>query len=110
MEFNSSQPKNYSATCEKKKINEEISVIAEQTRIIEKLKNKPIRKFKQEIVSIETISGEPLTTKMWVAEEPLSEFSRKEKELFECEICQKKFDKKQKMLLHARFHSKENES
>lgn len=106
MEFPSSQQRNEQSAIEKKKINDGFNVLKEQMKAVEEIKMAPLRKFRLEVVSIETLSGEPLLTEMWVTDDEFIKGSTKEKEVYKCEICEKAFDKRQKMLLHARFHRK----
>lgn len=91
---------------DKKKINDGFSVMAEQQQALENAKNTQIRTFRLETVTIDTLSGQPLLTKMWVTDEQLQTSQKKEKDGFKCEYCDKIFDKRQKMLLHSRFHNK----
>lgn len=91
---------------EKKKASEEISVLSEQANAVKRLMGIPIRRFRLENVVIDTVSGEPLMAKMWVTEDEPPKLLKKEKKIFECDFCHKTFDKRHKMLLHARFHNK----
>lgn len=91
---------------DKKKANEGVSVISEQQKAVREAMNAPLRRFRLEPVSIDTLSGQPLVTKMWVTDETYVKVQKKEKETYKCEVCAKTFDKRQKMLLHARFHTK----
>lgn len=91
---------------DRKKVNEAASVIAEQQKAAEASRAMPLRTFRLETVTIDTISGQPLVTKMWATNEEQQRVQKKEKEIYKCEFCEKTFDKRQKMLLHARFHIK----
>ncbi len=63
------------------------------------------RTFKLEDVEIETLYGEKILVKMWVSNNKLCENTIKvHTEIFKCEKCSKEFDRRQKMLLHSRFH------
>ena len=100
----SSQQRNEQNSGEKKKLNDGFNVIIDQIKAIDELKQVPLRNFRLETISIDTLSGEPLYTKMWVTDQEFVKSSKREKEVYKCEICDKAFDKRQKMLLHARFH------
>lgn len=104
MDIPSSQQRNEQNSVEKKKTNDGFNVLADQMKAVEEAKAFPLRKFRLETVTIDTVSGEPLYTKMWVTDQEFVKMNKKEKELYKCEICDKAFDKRQKMLLHARFH------
>lgn len=105
MDIPSSQQKNEQSSVEKKKLNDGFNVLADQMKAVEEIKDFPLRKFKLETVCIDTVSGEPLFTKMWITDQEFVKTNtKKEKDIYKCEICDKTFDKRQKMLLHARFH------
>ena len=108
MEIPSSQQANErnEHTSEKKRINDGVSVILDQMKAVEGYKLVPLRKFRLETVCIDTLTNTPLYTKMWVTEDEFVKGDEKEKESYKCEICEKSFDKRQKMLLHQRFHKK----
>lgn len=106
MDTTSSPQKIENSSAERRRASEDISVLSEQIKAIERLKGVPVRHFRLESVMIDTVSGEPLTAKMWVTEDEPPRPLKKEKERFECEFCHKVFDKRHKMLLHARFHNK----
>lgn len=90
---------------DKKKIPDDISLKTAQMNAIIDQKNIKTRKFKHETVTIETIFGTTLETKMWTTDEEYK--STKEREVLECEICGKKFDKIQKLNEHLNIHNEE---
>ncbi|ELA41308.1 uncharacterized protein VICG_01681 [Vittaforma corneae ATCC 50505] len=106
MDLSASLQKCEQSQGDKKRTNEGVSVILEQQKAVEEAMNAPLRRFRLEPVSIDTLSGQPLVTKMWVTDEAYLKTQKKEKEVYKCEVCNKTFDKRQKMLLHARFHTK----
>lgn len=105
MDIPSSQPRNESAVTDKRRANDGSNVVQEQQQAASRAGDYRIRSFRQANVTIETLSGEKLVTRMWVSdEEPVGVAQKKVAETFKCEVCSKEFDKRQKMLLHARFH------
>lgn len=106
MDFIASQQKNEQSQIDKKKANEGYSVLAEQQKAVSEAMNGIIRPFRHEMVCIDTLSGQPLMTRMWVSTEIYTKREKREKEHYKCEHCGKIFDKRQKMLLHSRFHGK----
>lgn len=91
-----------------KRGNEGAAVIKEQKKAIDELKHCKIRNFRLENIEIKTIYDEKLFTKMWVSDEEPAVYQERIAEIFKCEICNREFDKRQKMLLHARFHKNEH--
>jgi hypothetical protein len=106
MDVPSSLQKADASSADKKKIAEGTSVISEQQQALEEAKKATLRTFRLETVTIDTLSGQPLVTKMWVTDNEHLKTQKKEKEIYKCEYCEKTFDKRQKMLLHSRFHNK----
>ncbi|KAI5148247.1 hypothetical protein ENBRE01_0207 [Enteropsectra breve] len=91
-------------SAEKRKVMDSSAMINEQHEAAMKYRNMEVRKYREEIVEIETSSGEILKTKMWVTEGKPKADAKKEIEIFVCDVCKKEFDKRQKLLLHARYH------
>lgn len=90
----------------KKRGTEISNVIIQQNIAIKEEKEFKARKFVKEDVQIETINGNPITVSVWVSHDKPSTKRKKPKEVeeFICEICNKKFDEKRKLLIHARCH------
>jgi hypothetical protein len=99
-----SQAENDEAPTERRKLAEGMGVIMEQQRCVQKAMDYRIRSFRYEDVQIETLDGQLLTAKMWVSDKEPNGIATKIQEVFKCDVCSKEFDKKQKLLLHARFH------
>lgn len=106
MDLQSSPQKNEQSQTDKKKSNEGQTVIIEQQNAVKLAKKGTLRRFKLETVTMDTLSGNPLVTKMWVTDDEYVKTQKREKEIYRCEFCDKEFDKRQKMLLHSRFHNK----
>lgn len=106
MDITSSPQKTENSLAERKRTGEDISVLSEQIKAVEHLRSIPVRHFSLKLVEIDTVSGEPVTVKMWVTEDDPPKPSKRERETFECGFCHKIFDRRHKMLLHARFHNK----
>lgn len=90
---------------EKRKTAEGMSTMYEQQRAAARAKEGRIRSFRWEPVEIKTVNGVSFLTRMWVSDEEPAGITAKIAECFACEVCSKVFDKKQKLLLHARFHT-----
>ncbi|KAM0680017.1 hypothetical protein GINT2_001704 [Glugoides intestinalis] len=106
MDFITSQQKSDQSQIDKKKASDGYSVILEQQKAVSEAMKGIIRPFRLETVFIDTLSGQPLMTKMWVSTEIYTKREKRAKEHYKCEHCGKIFDKRQKMLLHSRFHGK----
>ncbi|KAI4291489.1 hypothetical protein PAPHI01_0763 [Pancytospora philotis] len=89
---------------ERRKLAEGMGAVAEQMQAAKKAAEGKIRYFRWENVEIKTLTGAPLWTRMWVSDEDPVTVVAKAPEVFKCDVCAKEFDKKQKLLLHARFH------
>ncbi|KAI5183737.1 hypothetical protein PAEPH01_2958, partial [Pancytospora epiphaga] len=81
------------------------NVIMEQAKCVQKAMNYEIRTFRYEDIEIETESGAILTTRMWISDKDPVGMTVKEQKSYKCKICNKEFDKNQKLLLHERFHN-----
>lgn len=104
MDLQSSQPCSESVAADRRRTGDESAVMREQHRAAEKAGSCSTRSFRREEVVIETVHGERLRTRMWVSDQEPTGVAQKVADVFRCEVCGKEFDKKQKMLLHARFH------
>lgn len=104
MDIQSSQKGNDDNPSDKRKASDGTNVIQEQQKAVQRAMDYKIRSFRHEDVVIETSSGGAFTTKMWVSNEEPVGVAAKVAEVFKCQVCSKEFDKKQKLLLHARFH------
>jgi len=106
MEAPSSQSKIEEEVNDKRRHVEAFELIAKQQKAAAEAGEYSIRTFRKEFVRIKTISGEELVTGMWVSDSPSVGIRPKDVEVFVCKECGKEFDKRQKMLLHARYHNK----
>lgn len=112
MEFNSSQPKNNDSTSmERKRSSDSPNILEEQRAALAPLMGIEVRRFRRENVSIPSISGETIIKSIWATDcEPSAPLPTAASETFKCETCGKEFDKRQKLLLHSRFHKKQEQT
>ena len=105
-ELPSSQPNPENTPSERRRQGEGVNVIQAQRKAVEEAAGCDMRRFKPGTAALTNAYGEKISVDVWVSDKPpLGPQARaRVREMFKCEVCGKEFDKKQKMLLHSRFH------
>lgn len=95
----------------KKRGTEISNVIHQQNLAIKDDKEFKVRKFYKQEVLIPTHGGHPLKTEIWTTDEKPNLKRRKpsEVEKFICEVCNKEFEERRRLLIHARCHKKKED-